>query len=171
MKPRALGLLLLVAALFQLQCGYRLSGHGRNLPAGSDSIAIPGFKNQTSRPQAEQFVTFAVREEFIRRSRLHLVEDQRNADLLLEGTITDFTVTPISYSQEGAANQYQVHLALDVRLIEIDSSEILFQGSGLSFQEAYETDNADFFSQETGSLGKIARKFASSIVTTILENF
>ena len=171
MKRAAVGLLLLLVVLFHLQCGYRLSGHARNLPPGAGSIAIPAFKNQTSRPQVEQFVTFAVRDEFIRRSRLRLVEVQREADLLLEGAITGFTVTPLSYSEEGAANLYKVLLLINVRLVDMKSGEILFQGSGLSFQETYETDNADFFSQETGSLTKIAEKFASSISTSVLENF
>jgi hypothetical protein len=163
--------LLLVLALLSLHCGYRLSGRGRNLPPAARTIAIPDFKNQTSRPQVDQFITFAVRDEFIRRSRLHLVEAQANADLLLEGTITAFTTTPISYSDAGAANLYEVRLTMDVRLIDMKSSELFYQGTGLSFQETYETDNADFFSQETTSLAKIAAKFASSIVTSILENF
>jgi outer membrane lipopolysaccharide assembly protein LptE/RlpB len=171
MKRLATGLLLLAAALSLSRCGYRLSGRGRDLPTGAATIAIPAFKNQTTRPQADQLVTFAVRDEFVRRSRLRLVESQDDADLLLEGTITAFSAAPISYSRAGAANQYEVRLALDARLIEIRSGVIVFQGSGLSFRETYATDNADFFSQETGSLARIAAKFASSIVTTILEKF
>jgi TolB-like protein len=167
----AFWLLLLVAALASLQCGYHLSGSGRSLPAGAATIAIPDFKNQTSRPQVEQFVTFAIREEFVRRSRLRLAESPRNADLLLEGTIISFKTSPVSYSSEGEANLYEVRLTLDVRLIDMKSGDLIFQGNGLAFQETYETENADFFSQETGSLAKIAEKFASSIVSSVLENF
>jgi hypothetical protein len=64
-----------------------------------------------------------------------------------------------------------VRLALDIRLVDMRSGDMVFQGSGLSFRETYETEDADFFSQETDSLGKIAAKFAASIVTSILENF
>jgi len=168
---RASWLLLLAAALASLHCGYRLSGSGRSLPEGAATIAIPDFKNQTSRPQVEQFVTFAVREEFVRRSRLRLAESPRDADLLLEGTITSFKTSPVSYTSAGEANLYEVRLTLDARLIDMKSGDLVFQGSGLAFQETYETENADFFSQESGSLGEIAEKFASSIVTSILENF
>jgi TolB-like protein len=165
------GWLLFIPALLSLCCGYRLAGRGNNLPPGAATIAIPAFKNQSARPQAEQFVTFAVREEFIRRSRLRLVEDRGQADLLLEGTITAFKVTPLSYSEAGGANLYEVRLTLDVRLVDMRSSELAYQGSGLSFQETYDTDSADFFSQESGSLDRVASKFAASIVTSILENF
>jgi hypothetical protein len=162
-------LLLLVCAL-NLQCGYRLSGRGRNLPE-AETIAIPDFKNETSRPQADQFITFAVRDEFIRRSRLRLIEAQADADLVLEGRIISFKTVPISYSEEGAANLYEVSLSLDVRLIDMNKNEVFYQGNGLTFRETYETDSADFFSQEMGSLVKIGEKFASSIVTSILESF
>lgn len=170
MKRLAIALLLL-AALLNWSCGYHLAGRGKNLPPGATTISIPTFKNQTSRPQAEQFATFAVREEFIRRSRLRLVESPADADLLLEGTITSFRTTPLSYSEAGAANLYEVRLTLDVRLVDLRGGELVYQGNGLSFQETYDTDNDDFFSQESGSLDRIAGKFAASIVTSILENF
>ncbi|MCU0236336.1 MAG: CsgG/HfaB family protein [Acidobacteria bacterium] len=163
--------LLLAASLLSLHCGYRLAGRGDNLPAGAATIAIPAFKNQSSSPQAEQFVTFAVRQEFIRRGRLRLVETRADADLLLEGTITAFKTTPLSYSDAGGANFYEVRLTLDVRLVDMRSNEMAFQGSGLVFQETYDTEGADFFSQESGSLDKIAAQFAAAIVTSILENF
>lgn len=163
--------LLLAACALNLQCGYRLSGRGRNLPAGARTIAIPDFKNQTARQQVEQYITFAVRDEFIRRSRLLLADTARAADLVLEGKITAFTATPVSYSAAGAANLYEVRLSLDVSLIDTRTNELFYQGTGLTFRENYETDSGDFFSQETGSLVKIAAKFASSIVASILENF
>jgi outer membrane lipopolysaccharide assembly protein LptE/RlpB len=163
--------LLLAAALLNLHCGYRLAGRGNSLPPGAATIAIPAFKNQTARPQVEQFVTFAVRQEFIRRSRLRLAEGQAGADLLLEGTITAFTTAPLSYSEAGAANFYEVRLTLDVRLVDMRSNEMVFQGSGLAFRETYDTDSDDFFSQESGSLDRIAARFAAAVVTAILENF
>jgi hypothetical protein len=163
--------LLLAACLLNLQCGYRLSGRGRNLPPAAKTIAIPDFKNLTTRPQVEQFITFALRDEFIKRSRLRLTQAQETADLLLEGKITAFTTTPLSYSTAGAANLYDVAITLDVILIDTKKNELFFQGKGVVFHETYETDAADFFSQETGSLAKIAAKFASSIVAAILDNF
>ena len=170
MKRLLLGLPLL-AALAGLGCGYRLAGSARSLPEGAATIAIPSFRNQTSRPEAEQFVTYAVRDEFVRRSRLRLVEAAADADLLLEGTITAFQSTPLSYSDAGAANLYEVRLTLDVRLVDMRDGEVVFQGSGISFRESYDTDSDSFFSQESESLGRIADKFAASIVTAILENF
>lgn len=163
--------LLLLLALLNLQCGYRLAGRGRNLPAGAQTITIPKFKNETSRYQAERFVTAAIREEFIKMSRLRLSEAMDKTDLLLEGRISAFETAPISYTDRGTANLYEVSITINVRLIDMNKNELFYEGSGLIFRETYETDAVDFFSQEPGALNKLAAKFASSIVTSILDNF
>jgi hypothetical protein len=163
--------LLLLISLLNLQCGYRLAGRGRNLPATAQTIAIPEFKNETSRYQAGQFVTTAIREEFIKRSRLRLSASIDKADLILEGRISAFKTEPISSTNRGAANLYEVRITINVRLIDTKKNELFYEGDGLVFSETYETDAADFFSQETGSLIKIAAKFASSVVSSILDNF
>ncbi len=138
---------------------------------GARTIAIPDFKNNTPRYQAEQFVTGAVREEFIRRSHLLLVVDVSRADLVLEGQIVNFTVTPLSYADRASANLYELRIEISVRLIDSKTKGLVFEGSNLVFRDTYETDLADFFSQETESLNQIAVKFAASIVSAILENF
>jgi len=163
--------LLLLISLLNLQCGYRLSGRGRNLPATAQTIAIPEFKNETSRYRAERFVTTAIKEEFIKRSRLRLSASIDKADLVLEGRISAFETVPISYNNRGTAKRYEVSITINVRLIDMKKNELFYKGDGLVFRETYETAAADFFSQDTGSLIKIAAKFASSVVSSILDNF
>jgi len=163
--------LLLLLPLLNVQCGYRLSGRGRNLPAAARTIAIPKFKNETPRYQAEHFVTAAITEEFIRRSRLRLIDAMDKADLLLEGRISAFETTPVAYTDRGTASLYDVRITVHIRLIDMKKNELFYEGNGLVFRESFETDAADFFSQETGALNKVAAKFASVIVTAILDNF
>jgi TolB-like protein len=163
--------LLLLISLLNLQCGYRLAGLGRNLPAAAQTIAIPEFKNETSRYQAGQFVTTAIREEFIKRSRLRLSKSTDKADLVLEGKISAFETEPISYTNSGAVSLYEVRITLNIRLSDMKKNELFYKGDKLVFRETYETDAADFFSQETSALIKITAKFASSIVSSILESF
>jgi hypothetical protein len=163
--------LLLLAALLNAQCGYRLSGRGRNLPAGARTIAIPMFKNETPQYQAENFVTAAIRAEFITRSGLRLGESAEKADLVLAGRISAFSTTPIPDSDRGAAKRYEVRITIDVRLIDMKKNESFYEASGLVFREPYEAAAGDFFSLDGGSLSKIAAKFAAAAVTSILANF
>jgi TolB-like protein len=169
MKTSAWPLLLL--ALLTIQCGYRLAGRGRNLPAAARTIAIPDFKNETSNYQAGRFVTAAIKEEFIKMSRLRLSQTMEKADLLLEGKISVFETAAIAYAARGTAKLYEVRITINVRLIDMNKNESFYEGNELVFREPFETDAADFFSQEPGALNKIAAKFASGIVTSILDNF
>jgi len=163
-------------------CGYKLSGFGNQIPDHIKRILIPDFENKTSRFQVEQHLTFAVREEFIKRSNLELVDSESRADAVLEGTVTRFDVTPISYSEDASANLYRVTVTVSVRLIDLKTDEIIFEGEGISYTKNYEFDvyggditqidaEEDFFSQETETVLEIAEEFAASLVTTILENF
>ena len=172
----------LVLGMVFINCGYKLAGFTSQIPNHIKTIIIPDFVNKTNRFQADQFITFAVRDEFIKRSSLVLVENESRADSILEGTITQFDVRPLSYSDEASANFYRVSISVSVRFIDLQSNEIIFEGENITFSDSYEIDvyggemgefNAaeDFFSQETGTLAKIAGEFASSVVTTILENF
>ena len=152
-------------------CGYKLTGFGNQVPEHIKTIVIPDFDNKTARYQLDQYITFAVKEEFIKRSDLMLADREGRADAVLEGTINRFDVTPISYGDDASANLYKVTIAVDVRFIDLKTNEIIFEGKGISFTDTYEIDEDDFFSQETETLLKIAEEFAASIVTTILENF
>lgn len=152
-------------------CGYKLTGFGNQVPEHIKTIVIPDFDNKTARYQLDQYITFAVKEEFIKRSDLTLADREARADAVLEGTINKFIVTPISYGDDASANLYKVTIAVDVRFIDLKTNEIIFEGKGISFSDTYEIDEDDFFSQETETLLKIAEEFAASIVTTILENF
>ena len=163
--------LLLLLSLLTLQCGYRLSGRGRNLPAAARTVAIPEFINETPRYPAGRFVSEAIRKEFLKRSRLRSSADIDGADLLLEGRINTFETSSVAYSARSAADRHEVRITVSVRLIDMKKNELFYEGSGLNFRETYETDAVDFFSQEAAALEKLADKFSGAIVTAILDNF
>ncbi len=163
-------------------CGYKLSGFGNQIPDHVRTVIIPEFDNQTTRIEVEEFVTYTVKEEFIRRSNLQVVNAQADADALLEGKIMSFMVTPESISADGSANLYRLRIVLRVRFIDLTSDEIIYEGNNISYTDTYDIDSIgadgeididtdDFFSQETEKLQQISEDFAESVVTTILENF
>lgn len=154
-----------------VNCGYGLSGLGNQIPPYIKTVVIPDFENKTTRIEAEQFVTFAVKDEFIRRSELELVANRDNADAILEGKILSFDVSPVSITSDASANLYRVSITLSVRLIDVQKNEIIFEDENIVFTDNYNIEREDFFSQETESLRQIAERFAESVVSTILENF
>ena len=114
-----------VCGILSCSCGYHLSGTGSQIPDHIKSIHIPDFENKSNRFQAEQFVTFAIREEFIRRSNLVLVDNLSKADSILEGEITGFDVKPVSYSNTAQANLYRITIRLVVKFIDIRNNKII----------------------------------------------
>jgi outer membrane lipopolysaccharide assembly protein LptE/RlpB len=162
---------LFVGLAFLVNCGYHLSGTGSQVPEHIQSIYIPNFKNNTALTRAEQFVTFAIRGEFLSRSKLKLVENMSLADSSLEGEILSFDVKPVSYSRDAQANLFNLRIRLSVKFIDLKNSRIIFENKNLSFSQQYEIDTGDFFSQQSEAIEKISKEFASSIVSTILENF
>ena len=51
-------------------CGYHVAGRASRLPSDWSSIAIPAFKNDTTRYRIEQRLTEAVIREFIERTKV-----------------------------------------------------------------------------------------------------
>ncbi|MCX6581424.1 MAG: LptE family protein [Candidatus Aminicenantes bacterium] len=168
-------ILMLIALVWMVfgvaNCGYGLSGLGKQVPANIKTVVIPDFENKTTRIEAEQFVTFAVKDEFIRRSELDLAASRANADAILEGKILTFDVTPISMTDDASANLYRVTITLSVRFINLQDNGIIFEDESIVFTDNYNIEREDFFSQETQTLRQISERFAESVVSTILENF
>jgi len=152
-------------------CGYKISGSGKYLPDNIKTIAIPDFENKTTKAEAEQFVTFAIRDEFIKRSSMKLVDQTYEADAVLEGKIIKFTVKPLSYSYLGSTNQYTVRIILNIKLINLKDNTIIYSNKNISFTEDYEIESGDFFSQESIAIRKISEEFAKGIVSALLENY
>lgn len=163
--------LILLMFLGLQYCGYRLAGTGQYIPDHIKSIVIRNFDNKTSRYQAEQFVTFAVREEFLRRSKLLLKENLGDADSVLEGQIVGFEVIPMNYGSDISANTFRVIITINVKFLDLKTNQTIYESQRMSFSDTYEIDSGEFFSQETETLEKISRDFASSVVSSILENF
>ncbi len=177
MKKRPLFSILLIVLLSSLlfnNCGYRLVGYGKQIPDHIKTIFIPDFDNKTTSVEAERFVTASVKEEFITRSRLRLVNNREDADAILEGRIESFRVVPISYADDATANLYQLNITVSARFIDLQNNKMIFEGENIKFTDAYEIDEQqadDFFTWQTELLEKIAERFAESVVVTILENF
>lgn len=171
MKNKTICILFFLIILLQISCGYKLSGSGKYIPSDLKTIVIPDFKNNTTEYRAEHFVTFAIRDEFIKRSAMKLVDTTSGADSILEGTISRFDISPVNYTSLGSVDMFRVSIFLNVKLINLKNNKIVFEKKGMSFVGNYEIETSDFFSQERDALRKISKKFASSIVSAILENF
>ncbi len=154
-------------------CGYALVGHSNFLDPSIRTIEVPAFVNRTTRVELEQRVTQAVGEELVSRGRLQLVNDPKQAHVVLRGSIDTFNNFPIAFDQ-GRATQYQISITAHIELLDHrNEDKVLWKNDQYRFTETYEVNvgNTDAFDQETRAIQEIAVRFAEGLVTNLLEGF
>ena len=175
---RAAGRCLLLAAavggLALSACGYRVAGTGAALPPTIKTIAVPALINKTSRYRVEQRLTEALVRELISRTKYRVVPDPANADAVLSGEITGLESSAVLFdTATGRATTMLVTVRMKVRFEEISSKKVLWHNDEYIFREQYEisTNLASFFEEQEPALERMAREFAATLVSAVLENF
>lgn len=161
-------------ALAGAACGYRVGGQGTSLPTNLKVIAVPAFQNRTPWMRLEQRLTAAVMQEFIQRTRYRVVGSEENADAVLRGTVTRASTAPVIFDPTtGRASTVQVTVGVSVELRDLRTKKVLFRKTNYVFREQYEitSDLESFFEERDPAIDRLARDFAASLVSAILENF
>lgn len=137
-------------------------------------IAVPAFENKTSWMRLEQRLTQAVMQEFIHRTRYRVVGTPEGADAVLRGTVRTATTTPIIFDPAtGRASAVQVRVTLSVELRDLKNQQVLYANPNYIFRDEYEItgDLESFFEERAPALDRLARDFAATLVSAVLENF
>lgn len=165
-------LLLLVTSGYT-EC-YKPVGSGDGLPKHIKTLAIPPFQNPSLRYKVEQRFTSAVVDEALRRSRsLNIVSTPEGADAVMLGSIENFSFRPVLIDDLGRARLFEVTIVAAVTVRDQTKNKVIFDNRGYVFRSEYEIsgDPKTFFSEEGPAVDRIARDFAKSVISTILEGF
>ena len=156
-------------------CGYHVGGKAELIPKNVRTIAIPAFSNGTVRVQVAAELASDVTREFHSRTKYIIVTDPGQADAVLTGTVTNFsllggtTTDPISNRGTSA----QVILTMQVNLTDRHTGKVLYSNSGLEYRERYEIagDLKAYFDESGTAMKRVSKGAAHSVVTAILEAF
>jgi len=151
-------------------CGYRLAS--KNLGGGEGrTIAVPTFANQTTTYRIEQRLTEAVRQELIRRTRFKVVPDN-TGDLVLVGQVLSYGAVPVIFNQQGRGSVYAMLVGMNVRLTDTKTGKVVFQNDSWAFREIFELSqtSAEFVPEDPASLNRLSRRFASSLVASLMHS-
>jgi hypothetical protein len=175
LSPKAFcSLATLALVLASVGCGYHVVGRNSLLPKSWHSIAVPVFVNHTMRYRLEQRFTQAVVRELESRTTYRVVPDPSHADAVLHGEMTSIEAVPVLFdSTTGRATTMLVTVQLKVNLEDRATGKSVYKNDKFVFRDEYEltTDPKSFFEEEDPALGRMARDFASTLVSGILENF
>lgn len=144
------------------------------LPKNIKTIAVPAFQfeGRGLRYRVESRFTEAVSREIIRRGRGLKVQGAReNADAIIEGTIRDFSFSGVLLDRNGRARVYEVAIVSAVTIRDTKENKILYDNQNFIFRDSFEfsEDPRSFFNEEDPAVERIARAFAESVVSAIVN--
>ena len=156
-------------------CGYHLIGTTSFLPEDIETLHVENFVNQTKWVDMDQRLMEALTLEWVRRRRLKLVDNPNHADVVLSGTIQRLAVIPVSYDDQGRANEYQMSLQAIVQLKDVraEDAEVLWEDKAFSRRTSYAVDPVavNYFDRQNIAMTELSKDFASALVTAVLEGF
>lgn len=146
------------------------------LPKNIKRIAVPAFQFevQGARYRVESRFTEAVSREIIKRGRGLKVQGTRDgADAVIEGTIRNFNFSGVLLDREGRARVYEVTIVAAVTIRDLRENKILYDNQNFIFRDSFEfsQDPRSFFNEEDPAVERMARAFAESVVSTIVNGF
>ncbi|HVG39159.1 MAG TPA: LptE family protein [Pyrinomonadaceae bacterium] len=170
-RGAALGLTLLYTTGFT-ECYKPVTQTG--LPAHIKSIAVPAFQNSALRYRVETQFTEAVINELIRRGHgLRVISEREGADVVIDGVIKRYEFTGVLLDDRGRSRVFEVTVTAAVTVRDQTQNRVLYDNQNYLFRGEFEftRDPRTFFNEDDPAVRRIARSFAESLVSTIVNGF
>jgi outer membrane lipopolysaccharide assembly protein LptE/RlpB len=174
---KASTLMLVAAAIFTTitaGCGYHVAGRSSTLPSEWTTIAVPAFVNRTSNYRIEQRFTQAVIREFLERTKYKVIQDENAADAVVHGEVLTLETSPILFdATTGQVTTMLVTVHAKVSLTGRADQKVVYKNDDMVFREEYQIsgDVKTFFEEQNPALQRMARDFASEVVSNVVEGF
>src|SRR6185295_19207285 len=144
------------------------------LPKHIKTIAVPAFQNNALRYKVESRFTEAVVNELIHRGRgLRVQGSREGADAVIEGVIKSFSYSGVLLDDRGRARIFEVTIEAAVTVRDQTENRVLYDNQNFVFRGEFEfaNDPRNFFNEEDPAVMRMARSFAESIVSTLVNGF
>ena len=161
----------ILCALLVYACGYHFAGSG-GFPGNVEKIFIEIFENRTSKAGIERVVTNQLVFEFTRQREKSLANDPIDADATLKGVIQTISTRTISRVGTEVANEREVVMTLDLRLIK-QSGEVIWAAKGLSGRQAYDVSDLKLENDRNESLAiaRLSERISERIFSRLTDDF
>src|SRR5262249_42084309 len=142
-------------------CGYHIAGHADLVPKEIKTISVPAFANITTRYKLTDRLPQAISHEFISRTRYRSVPDPNSADATLRGAVVNYLSFPTIFDPTtGRASGVEMHVILQVSLVERASGKVIFNRPSFDVRERYQisTDPAAYFEESDAALNRVSQQ-------------
>ena len=144
------------------------------LPEHIKTVAVPAFQNNALRYKIEHRFTDAVMKELIRRGHgLRVQSEREGADAVIDGVVKGFGFSGVLLDDQGRARVFEVTIVAGVTVRDQHDNRVLYDNQNFVFRGEFEfaNDPRNFFNEEDPAVMRIARSFAESIVSTLVNGF
>jgi hypothetical protein len=144
------------------------------LPTRIRTVAVPAFQNQALRYKIEHRFTEAVTNEIVRRGRgLRVQGEREGADAVIDGVIKSFNFSGVLLDERGRARIFEVTITAAVTVRDQIENRVIYDNQNYVFRGEFEfaNDPRSFFNEEDPAVQRMARSFAESVVSTLVNGF
>jgi len=144
------------------------------LPTRIRTVAVPAFQNQALRYKIEHRFTEAVINEVVRRGRgLRVQGEREGADAVIDGIIKSFSFSGVLLDERGRARIFEVTITAAVTVRDQVENRVIYDNQNYVFRGEFEfaNDPRSFFNEEDPTVQRMARSFAESVVSTLVNGF
>jgi hypothetical protein len=146
------------------------------LPVHIKTVAVPAFQMEGAalRYKIDTRFTEAVVREIVRRGRgLRVQGDREGADAVVDGVIRSFVFSGVLLDDRGRARIFEVTITAAVTVRDQVENRVLYDNQNYVFRGEFEfaNDPRSFFNEEDPAVQRIARSFAESLVSTLVNGF
>jgi outer membrane lipopolysaccharide assembly protein LptE/RlpB len=170
-----------ILAISLTGCGYHVAGHSTALPKSIHVIAVPAMENKTNSYRIEQKLTAATIHEFLVKTQYHVVSEADAGDAILQGKVLTFEILPLLFNntvtstgaQTAQATVMLITMKCEVTLTDRLTQKVLYHTDNFVFRNEYElsTDVRSFFQEGDPAVDRMARDFATRLVSAVTENY
>jgi hypothetical protein len=144
------------------------------MPAHIKTVAVPAFQNNALRFKIEHRFTEAVMKELIHRGHgLRVQSEREGADAVIDGVVKSFGFSGVLLDDKGRARIFEVTITAAVTVRDQHENRVLYDNQNFVFRGEFEfaNDPRNFFNEEDPAVIRMARSFAESIVSTLINGF
>ena len=155
-------------------CGYHVGGKADLMPKSIQTIAIPAFSTFTTRYKLVDALPEQIAREFMARTRFRIVENSKDADAVLTGSINSENAFPTLLDPtSGKATRITIFVNVTITLREQATGRTLYSRPNYSFKEYADVavDPHQYFDESGPAMDRLSRELARDVVSSILENF
>jgi hypothetical protein len=144
------------------------------LPSRIKTVAVPAFQNNALRYKIEHRFTEAVINEIVHRGHgLRVQGEREGADAVVDGVIKSFDFGGVLLDERGRARIFEVTITAAVTVRDQTQNRVLYDNQNYVFRGEYAFDNdpRSYFNEEDPAVLRMARAFAESLVSTLVNGF